>query len=755
MRHFFASTENRVFAALSLLATLALLFFVAPQNAALRFLKLPLANNDPFYISFLVLAILSFGAIFFFREYRQWRKNLTTLLFIWLPGMLILSYGINGSNNFHYIFPITLGAYCILGGILIAIRYVKHQQSKQSPEADSLSRGQWFRAQGLPSLLFVLFATTIFFSAGIYRLGNFAAVDEPLWLESRIGKYWHNIEQRDWKGTRVSDKPGITVSIASGPGLWFYNPKEFKTLRFEGEILNINGIKQFYIAFRLPLLIIITLFLPLFYFLLERLVGRRNALLSYALLATSPVLVGIAKIINPDSLLWVFTPLALLSYLVFLKRGFYRYLILSGILFGLALLTKYVANILFVFLFGVFFLEYLYHPKMTALSIATFIKKYLGDLALFVFVTLTTFYVIFPAVWVKPSKLITSTLYSQAFEKVAPLFLIIIAAILFDQWLNRSRLTTLLIVFLSRIKSLLAILLGAVFLSSMLFVIFNTWGNMHFYDFMDLLSSPKTIKTKSDFLGIFFTNFYPLLFGVTPMVFLGLLLSPFFLLKRKFYESESLRLAFYLIVFILLYYVGGTVNNVASIVRYQIIIFPLAAIIAGVALEHALTTLHKKFSVQNIPTPVLAASGLLFLGTISLLFTPFPLSYASTLLPAKYHIDMKDMGPGSYEMAQKLNTLPNAKDLLIWTDKDGVCKFFIGRCKRGRNYTTLRRDGLDYIVVSSTRESRTGKMMSSEITHNVPGLIRFDQYYQKKNPLFEIDINGRPNHFVKVFKFEE
>lgn len=37
-------------------------------------------------------------------------------------------------------------------------------------------------------------------------------------------------------------------------------------------------------------------------------------------------------------------PQALLAYLVFLKHRHYRYLILSGILVGLALLTKYVAN---------------------------------------------------------------------------------------------------------------------------------------------------------------------------------------------------------------------------------------------------------------------------------------------------------------------------------------------------------------------------------------------------------------------------
>ena len=81
---------------------------------------------------------------------------------------------------------------------------------------------------------------------------------------------------------------------------------------------------------------------------------------------------------------------------------------------------------------------------------------------------------------------------------------------------------------------------------------------------------------------------------------------------------------------------------------------------------------------------------LLTIGTATLALTPFPLSYASSLLPMTHHTDVKDMGAGSYEAAQYLNSLPDAEHMLIWTDKDGVCKFFVGRCKRGLNYQSLR-----------------------------------------------------------------
>jgi hypothetical protein len=277
---------------------------------------------------------------------------------------------------------------------------------------------------------------------------------------------------------------------------------------------------------------------------------------------------------------------------------------------------------------------------------------------------------------------------------------------------------------------------------------------MPWYDFMNLIAAPKTIKEKSGFIGLTLTNFYPLVFGVTPLVFFALLFAPFFLLKKYFSESIALRTSFYLIIFILLYYLGTLVNGVAAIVRYQIIIFPLAAIIAGITVEHCRGAIHRKLSKTAMPTPVFTAFLIVLFGGLSLATTPFPLSYASLLLPAKYGIDVKDMGAGSYETAKYLNALPDAPNLLIWTDKDGVCKFFVGRCMGSLNYKRLHEEGLDYIVVSAGRQSRTTKMMRGDIEMNVPGLIHFDQYYMKRDPAYEIDINGRPSQFVKVFKFE-
>lgn len=750
--------ENRILSILGVLLGINTLFFISLQTSSLAFLRFS-EGNRIFYAGFALLGISLLGVLFYCHTPSAWRIILQKIILTTFPAWFILTYGLIESKNFHYIFQIAQSAYLMLVGFFVtvsALPNIRSWYTKEHRSDDILSPGAWFRRQGALALLIVFVSTLIFFSFGLVRLTKFAAVDEPLWYNGRIGKYWHKIEDQNWKGTNISDKPGITVALATGPGLWFKAPKDYRVTKSQGGAYNPNrdSIESFYLAFRLPQLIVITLFLPLFYFFLERLFGRATALYSYAFITTSPILIGMSKIINPDSLLWIFVPLSILSYFLSLKRHLVRYLILSGIFLGLALLTKYVANIVFVFLIGLIFLEYLYHrPEQQ--PFATFLKQSLIELGVLTYAALATFYLLFPAVWIKPEKLLTSTIYSQAFEKVAPLFLILIAFILIDRFTNQSRVVSNIIRVLDTFKRPIIFGIVLLFFASLFSTIAISWNAMVPYDFSELLASPKTIGSRSDFIGIFLTNFYPLVFGIPPVGLFLFIISAFILLRRAFFENIAGRSIFYLLIFILLYYLGATVNNVAMIVRYQIILFPIVSIISGITLAWGIGTARKHFSLLHRFPEALAAVLLLVIGWGTLSTTPFPLSYASSLLPKDYHTDVKGMGSGSYEAAQYLNHLPDAENLLIWTDKDGVCKFFIGHCKRGRNYAALRRDGIDYIVVSADRKNRTTKMMSSEITNQKPGLIRFDQYYTKPNPSWEIDINGRASQYVRVYQFSE
>ncbi len=746
--------ERFIPAALSALLGLNTLLFVSQQFKWFPEAKFT-DNNDPFYFAFVVLGILSVGSVLYFMRSIRFRAILEKLLIIFFPSELLLIFGLSQSKNFHYVFLIVIGAYIIVAGMVAVHAYVTRETGERPLVSNAIRAVlPWVREQGFGFLFAVALLTTVFFGFGYHNLTRFAAVDEPLWTDGRISKYWHNIEERDWRGTRISDKPGITVALAAGPGMWFIDTKDFRGARSKQALADRGLPTDFevlYRAFRLPLLITITLLLPFFYLLVERLLGRSYALVSYAAIALSPVLIGMSKIINPDALLWIFVPQALLAYLVFLKRRHYRYLILSGILVGLALLTKYVANFVIVFLIGLIFLEWLYREESRQQSLADYLKRSLSDFSIFIFTALATFYILFPAVWVKPEKLVTSTLYSQAFEKFAPVFIVLLILIGIDLAWNRTRALGYLLGLLERWRLAIGWLAAGFFALAMLFTLTNSWLGMPWYDFMNLLSSPKTVLGRADVFGIFLTNFYPLLFGLTPIILAGLFAGTALILRRDFFRRDDARFALYLILFVLLYYVGATGNGVAMIVRYQIVLFPIAAILSGVGIM-ALFNYFLKEKKNRLAFPALMSLIIAFgIGTLSA--TPFPLSYASILLPGRYHTDVKDMGPGSYEAATWLNSQPNASDLVIWTDKDGVCKFFVGKCRRGfGNYDARRLEGLDYIVVSSGRESRTTKMIIGQVNSGVPA-IRYDQYYRKENPDHEILINGRESQFVKVFRY--
>jgi hypothetical protein len=179
-------------------------------------------------------------------------------------------------------------------------------------------------------------------------------------------------------------------------------------------------------------------------------------------------------------------------------------------------------------------------------------------------------------------------------------------------------------------------------------------------------------------------------------------------------------------------------------------VFPLALVLSGIGTEK-IAYFFKLIEEKKI---LYVALGTFAICAYSLIFSfPFYESYASALLPLKYSIDLKDMGNGSYEAARFLNSLPDAEKISIWTDKTGVCYFFRGDCYTSFSIGELNAANLDYLVLSSGRESRVANNLKSmKIKKDSP--FYFYNYYDESRPsLFKIEINGRPNQFVKVIKF--
>lgn len=516
----------------------------------------------------------------------------------------------------------------------------------------------------------------------------------------------------------------------------------------------LQALHSLYFDLRLPVFLFTLAILPVFYWLIKRLLGKRIARSSIIFIGLSPVLLGISLMINADAVLWSLLPLTLLSFLVYQKENNRNFLYLSGFLLGMTLIDKYIANILFPFFFGLIFLKYIFEGD--ARGAEKYFKKAFADFGLLVLVSAATIFVFFPAVWVKPKTLLDVTIYSKAFYKTWRLFFALVFASAADTYLLKSKILGTICDLIRGRKNWLLGAVYAIALALMAFVLVNTYSGMKFFDFQPVFNFPtlelKQINARfGEPLIILLSSFYPLLFSLIPVVAILFVFSVVRSAARRMEKSKSMYV-FYLLLFILFYYLGSAASGVSPTPRYQIVLYPVASIIAAIGLGHLLDrkSLKKYFSSARAYAAVLL---ILIAASVWPLISikPFFLSYASDLLPKKYVLDLRNMGDGSWEAAQYLNSLPDAKNLKVWADEGGVCEAFMGACS-----DTLKPDQMntkfDYFVVSAGREAKSIRMGETRFT-KLNGSIPISNLYSKENPPeFEFEIGGRSDNFVKVIK---
>jgi 4-amino-4-deoxy-L-arabinose transferase-like glycosyltransferase len=599
------------------------------------------------------------------------------------------------------------------------------------------------------TILILAAIIAINFAFGFPRLDKYSAVDEPYWTYGRTSKFWSGIKNMKWSRTNINDKPGITTAIISGVGLLKVNPLPYESLRqkvkTDGELSGIRSI-NFYL--RLPIYLFSLIFFGLFYFFVRKLFGEEVALFSAAAIGLSPIILGISLIINPDSLLWGFLPLSLLSYLAYLKEDKRKFLIASGIFLGLSLLTKYVSNILYVFFFGLIFLDYIFSEKK---EIGIYLKNKFIDYGLLVLISLATFFVLFPATWTKPIMVLESTFLSVVFHSTWPGFLVILGIIFFDLFILKGKMISIIVNFSARNKNLLLRLSALAMLAIIVFTAINTYSGMKFFDFEAYLASPKSGEDTpfifKNFLGNSLSGVYALIFGLTPITLVFFLWALVLWAKKREMDRNDVYV-FYLAFFIFAYFIAAAANKVGVTVRYQIVNYPLAAIVSSFAFVQMIKKYFPKtVSATRIILIILFISiSTVFLWTAK----PFYLAYSSEILPEKYIINSKDMGDGSYEAAQYLNKLPNARDLIIWTDKGAVCEAFVGRCYIGFDFDEWKENRFDYFVASSGRKVRSIKMSGP-----FERFADFEKLYSPEVYDYKIEINNRPNNFVKIINAQK
>jgi 4-amino-4-deoxy-L-arabinose transferase-like glycosyltransferase len=602
------------------------------------------------------------------------------------------------------------------------------------------------------TILFLAIAFFVYLSFGLYHLTKFETADERYWMyedpeNGRINAYWEAIGKAKWNDTYINDKPGVSLAYVSGVALLIedkpaenlfsknssqrdYAPQEFERVHF---------------LFRLPLLIFNGLFcLALFWFIWKFTRNHWIALWATMFMLLSPILLGISQIVNPDSLLWTFSAGAIFAYLSYLRVKEKKYLVFASIFLAFALLSKYSAIILIPFFLVVLIVDILFQyakgQKLTGREIGKMFGAYLA----LVLGALAVFSVLLPAVFTQTRYMFQVFVKLNGFQNI--IIAIAFALLLFfvDVVFFQGKILSWLMVKLKFLADFAPRVVALIFLVLFLFVLYH-WISDTTYAEGIMREVPFDTEKGGAFQeqSLFvktILEFVPLLFSLTPLTLLALL---FMLGKAILKKTAHSKTVLFLLIFLAAFYAAMLLQNLLVTIRYGIMLYPLVLLLASLGIWELFSWKRlEKINKIWITVAILVVSFWSLWST-----KPFYFNYTSDLLPQN-RIITDAWGYGGYEAAQYLNNLPNAENLLVWSDYNGYCYFLKGDCIMGKNNGKFRlREGEpipDYFI-----KTRRGTIMYRGMWNTIN-----DKFLDNKGePVWEFNINGRAKNYIKIFKY--
>lgn len=608
-------------------------------------------------------------------------------------------------------------------------------------------------------LFFLSMTIFAYFIFGSIHLTKFVTADEHYWTYERIPQYWDALVSGKIKKTLINDKPGITIALISGSGLLFEkNPEDnFKKIDEDLKTFDVSNTENVNRAFRLPILIFNGFFLLYFFWIIKKLTDNGwIAAWSAILIGLSPILIGISQIINPDALLWTFSSASIFTFFALLEKKEKKLIWLTALLTGLAILTKYTANILIPFYFLLIFLHHIFIDEdHGAKKMGSYFLERFKQFALVLLGMLATVTFFLPAIWVKPIYLYRATLgFSEEPQMIMLAIMGIIIAIIslffLDKHHFKNKLFFASLKYCRKYRSVSKIFILTIILIFAILIIgrniFDGWPLFKTVPFdIKELDYANKLGHPMNFFEIILFEFNPLVFSLTPTI----LILALFAWTRSLFSKNSPHLfhIFSITIFILFYFAASIMMEVATTVRYSIIIYPLLAFLAAIGLWNIMELMRSK----KIRLPILLSLCIFSFSVLSLfLIKPYYFNYTNSLLP-KDGLISDAWGYGGYETAQYLNSLENAENLTVWADYYGVCEFFKGRCITEYNLETGKYS-IDYYVLTRRGEIRYGKGWLKWIK---PNGVKVSDYYGKNDPIWKLEIDGRPENNIRIFKADD
>lgn len=587
------------------------------------------------------------------------------------------------------------------------------------------------------------FSLVLFVVFSFYHFTKFVTADEHYWLYERIPQYWNSLRYGELKDTLINDKPGVSLALISGTGLFFApNPENHVKDYGDGLVkYDYDNTERIYSIFRTPIIIFNALALLYVFWVMKRIFSSRVRLLSIIGISLSPILVGISQVLNPDALFWSLSFCSIVSYFALLKTSEKKFIFFSGIFLGLSMITKYVADFFFPFFFFLF-LSFPVFSNFKKEEILKYFKKHLAYYWMTIAVSFLVIVIFLPAVIVKPIYLYRLTIGFRQMPLVWSGILLTSLFLVSEYFLNKARIALFVYNFLNRKKSFFRVLPAVFFF--LFFLIMIGRGVYPGGEWELFQKIPFDFKNLSDahlsFLSSFFLEMNPLVFTVTPVIILGLFMAFVWGLRKG--ERNSFYI-FSLSSFVFLFEIASMSAGIVNTVRYSVILFPILILLSSFGYESFFRRWKDEHQFDHLLIPAVLVVSILVIFNAK----PFYSNYTNFTLPHDQLIS-DAWGYGGYEAAQRLNSLPDADKMVIWADYYGVCEFFKGTCVRNYRFDQNKYP-ISYFVLNRRGEINYNE---KEGHWNEEGFSKAFLYRQKDNLVWNLEIGGREGNYVNIYK---
>ena len=260
-------------------------------------------------------------------------------------------------------------------------------------------------ANNREDIIFIALIFLIFFIPRIISLGSdMANVDTQYWYP-RIHNFIHKLLTKQYQLTYQKYHPGVTLMWLSGAFVTFFETLFEKLFGYNPRFMPHIFSKLNFVA-KFPIILTISILATYSAYLINKITSNRKLAYLFAiLLSLEPYFLGVSRYLHLTALSTMFSFASFLSLIYYFyphNKKQKLHLVLSAILMGLGILTK-IDSVIIGGFNGIAIISFtVYYGLNSNSKYKTILFETVKLASIYLFITVLTFYLLFPSMWVSP-----------------------------------------------------------------------------------------------------------------------------------------------------------------------------------------------------------------------------------------------------------------------------------------------------------------------------------------------------------------